>query len=219
MNTVPLIGICRHRLVSDGQGVTTLVAFHDCPLHCKYCLNMQCLQADGVWKQMSVQEILDEVMVDNLYFQATGGGVTFGGGEPLLRSSEIAAFCQLCPAEWHIYIETSLNVPLQAVEAVAPFIDHYYIDVKDMNPDIYCRYTSRDNRHVLENLSWLASHDYCQKVTIRLPHIPDYNTGEDREKSREVLLAMGFQDFDYFDYITQNLPCASAPSDHCTSEG
>ena len=163
MNTVPLIGICRHRLVSDGQGVTTLVAFHDCPLRCKYCLNMQCLQADGVWKQMSVQEIQDEVMVDNLYFQATGGGVTFGGGEPLLRSREIAVFCQLCPAEWHIYMETSLNVPLQAVEAVAPFIDHYYIDVKDMNPDIYHRYTSRDNRHVLENLSWLASHDYCQK--------------------------------------------------------
>ena len=187
MNTVPLIGICRHRLVSDGQGVTTLVAFHDCPLRCKYCLNMQCLQADGVWKQMSVQEIQDEVMVDNLYFQATGGGVTFGGGEPLLRSREIAVFCQLCPAEWHIYMETSLNVPLQAVEAVAPFIDHYYIDVKDMNPDIYHRYTSRDNRHVLENLSWLASHDYCQKVTIRLPYIPDYNTGEDREKSREVL--------------------------------
>ena len=150
---------------------------------------------------MSVQEILDEVMVDNLYFQATGGGITFGGGEPLLRSREIVAFCQLCPAEWHIYIETSLNVPLQAVEAVAPFIDHYYIDVKDMNPDIYRRYTSRDNRLVRENLSWLASHDYCQKVTIRLPHIPDYNTEEDRQKSREVLQTMGFCDFDCFDYL------------------
>ena len=89
--------ISRLRMGTDGQGVTTLVAFHDCPLRCKYCLNMQCLQADGVWKQMSVQEIQDEVMVDNLYFQATGGGVTFGGGEPLLRSREIAVFCQLCP--------------------------------------------------------------------------------------------------------------------------
>ena len=70
-----------------------------------------------------------------------------------------------------------------------------------MNPDIYRRYTSRDNHQVLENLKWLASHDYCQKVTIRLPHIPDYNTEEDRQKSREVLQTMGFCDFDCFDYL------------------
>jgi len=201
MKKVPLIGICRHRLVTDGQGVTTLVAFHDCPLRCQYCLNAQCLHADGIWKQLGVQDILNEVMQDNLYFQATGGGITFGGGEPLLRSREIAAFSKQCPAEWRIYLETSLNVPLQAVETVAPFIDHYYIDVKDMNPDIYRRYTSRDNHQVLENLKWLASHDYCQKVTIRLPHIPDYNTEEDRQKSMEVLQTMGFCDFDCFDYL------------------
>ena len=39
-----------------------------------------------------VKKILDEVAVDDLYFKATGGGVTFGGGEPLLRSGEIVAF-------------------------------------------------------------------------------------------------------------------------------
>ncbi len=56
-----MIGICRHRIATDGQGVTTLVAFHGCPLRCKYCLNAQCLRADGIWRQMTVQEILDEV--------------------------------------------------------------------------------------------------------------------------------------------------------------
>ena len=106
----PLIGICRHRLVTDGQGVTTLVAFHGCPLRCKYCLNAQCLRSDGVWRQLTVQEILDEVMVDDLYFQATNGGITFGGGEPLLRSDEIVDFCKRRPMEWRIYVETSLNV-------------------------------------------------------------------------------------------------------------
>ena len=122
----PLIGICRHRLVTDGQGVTTLVAFHGCPLRCLYCLNAQCLRSDGVWRRMDVQEILNEVMVDNLYFQATNGGITFGGGEPLLRSDEIVEFCKQCPSEWRIYVETSLNVERLAVEAVAPYIDHYY---------------------------------------------------------------------------------------------
>lgn len=199
---VPLIGTCRHRLVTDGQGVTTLVAFHGCPLRCKYCLNAQCLRSDGIWRQMTMQEILDEVMVDDLYFKATNGGITFGGGEPLLRSDEIVDFCKLRPMEWQIYVETSLNVEQRAVEAVAPFIDHYYIDVKDMNPDIYRSYTSKDNHRVLENLQWLADHVDLEKVTIRLPHIPDYNMQEDRDRSQKQLEAMGFNDFDSFGYVT-----------------
>jgi len=199
--SIPMIGICRHRLVTDGQGVTTLVAFHGCPLRCKYCLNAQCLRADGMWRQMTVEQILDEVMVDDLYFQATNGGITFGGGEPLLRSGEIVEFCKQCPSEWRIYVETSLNVERRAVEAVAPYIDHYYIDVKDMNTDIYHRYTSIGNSRVQENLQWLADHVDLGKVTIRLPHIPDYNTEEDIAKSWKRLEAMGFHDFDCFDYI------------------
>ena len=202
---VPLIGICRHRLVTDGQGVTTLVAFHGCPLRCKYCLNAQCLRADGVWRQMDVQEILEEVTVDDIYFQATHGGITFGGGEPLLRSDEIADFCRQCPVEWRIYIETSLNVERRALETVAPYIDHYYIDVKDINADIYRRYTSLYNTRVIENLRWLADHVASEKVTIRLPHIPDYNTQADIAKSRLQLEAMGFKDFDCFEYITPHV--------------
>jgi len=200
----PLIGICRHRLVTDGQGVTTLVAFHGCPLRCQYCLNAQCLRKDGVWRQMTVQEILDEVMVDDLYFKATNGGITFGGGEPLLRSDEIVDFCKQRPMEWRIYVETSLNVERRAVEAVAPYIDHYYIDVKDMNPDIYRRYTSLDNNRVQENLQWLADHIDLDKVTIRLPHIPGYNNADDISHSRQQLEAMGFKDFDSFEYIIPN---------------
>jgi len=201
--SIPMIGICRHRLVTDGQGVTTLVAFHGCPLHCKYCLNAQCLRADGVWRQMTVEEILDEVAVDDLYFKATNGGITFGGGEPLLNADEIADFCMRRPMEWRIYIETSLNVERRAIETVAPYIDHYYIDVKDMNPDIYRRYTSRDNSRVIENLHWLADHTALEKVTIRLPHIPDYNAQADTAKSRQQLEAMGFRHFDSFEYIVQ----------------
>ena len=199
----PLIGICRHRLTTDGHGVTTLVAFHGCPLRCKYCLNAQCLRADGVWRQMTVEKILDEVAVDDLYFKATNGGITFGGGEPLLRADEIADFCMRRPMEWRIYIETSLNVKRRALETVAPYIDHYYIDVKDMNPDIYRRYTSRDNSRVIENLHWLADHTALEKVTIRLPHIPDYNAQADTAKSRQQLEAMGFRHFDSFEYIVQ----------------
>ena len=197
----PLIGISRHRLVTDGNGVTTLVAFHGCPLRCKYCLNEQCLRPDGVWRKMDAQDILNEVLIDDLYFKATNGGIMFGGGEPLLRSGEIVRFCKLKPSEWHVYIETSLNVELRHLESVAPFIDHYYIDIKDMNPDIYKRYTSADNHQVIKNLHWLSAHNDVQKVTIRLPHIPNYNSDADIEESRRQLEAMGFDNFDIFEYV------------------
>lgn len=196
----PLIGICRHRLATDGQGVTTLVAFHGCPLRCKYCLNEQCLRPDGVWRQMDALDIMNEVMVDDLYFKATNGGITFGGGEPLLRSDVIVSFCKLMPQEWRITIETSLNADRKHLEAVAPYIDHYFIDVKDMNSQIYRNYTSVDNRQVIDNLQWLAAHEDTQKITIRLPLIPDYNTEADINKSREQLEAMGFTNFDCFSY-------------------
>ncbi len=196
----PLIGICRHRFVVDGQGVTTLVAFHGCPLRCKYCLNAQCLETDGIWNEMSVEDILNEVMADDLYFKATNGGITFGGGEPLLKYEAIVAFCQQRPKDWHIYLETSLNVDQQALEAVAPHINHYYIDVKDMNPDIYRRYTSISNSRVTGNLRWLSEHIDLSKVTIRLPHIANYNTQADITQSQKQLETMGFTSFDIFEY-------------------
>ena len=75
MNTAPIICIDRHRLSIDGEGVTTLVAFHGCPLRCKYCLNPQCHDADGVWKEMDTELLMLNVEMDNLYFLATGGGI------------------------------------------------------------------------------------------------------------------------------------------------
>lgn len=199
----PLIGICRHRLTVDGAGVTTLVAFHGCPLHCKYCLNSQCLSPDGVWRVMTAADIMAKLQKDDLYFRATGGGVCFGGGEPLLRSDMLVELSRQMPHEWAVNIETSLNVPLQRVEAVAPFVSQWIIDIKDMNPDIYQSYTGIGNLRVRENLFWLAAHVDKERILIRLPLIPRYNTPTDVADSRRQLEASGFTHFDEFEYITR----------------
>ena len=83
-NKVPIIDIRRHRLLRDGSGVRTLVGFYKCPLRCSYCLNPQCHNTPKVSSFYSPQELLDIVKVDSLYFIATDGEITFGGGEPLL---------------------------------------------------------------------------------------------------------------------------------------
>ena len=198
---VPLIAIARHRLTVDGGGVTTLVAFHGCPLRCAYCLNRQCWNPEGIQLWMTPKELVDELIKDNLYFLATGGGVCFGGGEPLLYSDFIVQFCQLCPKEWHIYLESSLNVPTERLEAVIPYINEYYIDVKDMNPDIYYRYTGGSTTLMQQNLRLLADRHLQERIVLRLPLIKDYNTDGDRQSSRHQLEVMGYTRFDLFDYV------------------
>lgn len=201
--TAPFIAINRHRLTTDGEGVTTLVGFHGCPLHCEYCLNAQCLQADGVWCRLTPGELYSEVEIDDLYFVATGGGICFGGGEPLLRSDFIKAFAEIMNPEWKLTIETSLNVPLENVKAIASLVQMWYVDIKDMNPDIYKAYGCKENKQVVSNLQWLAVNGYADKVIIRLPLIPEYNTDEDRQRSQQQLEDMGFTNFDKFNYIVR----------------
>ena len=204
MERAPFIAVARHRLSIDGEGVTTLAAFHGCTLRCKYCLNECCLRSDGMWRELSTEELLEMVRPDNLYFLATGGGVTFGGGEPLLRSEFIDAFCRIKPAEWKINFETSLNVDRSHLERVLPHANEFFIDIKDTNPAIYKEYTTRDNVQVLDNLRWLLGHEgMAERIIVRLPHIPNHNTQEDVDRSRAMLEEMGVKYFDEFDYMVK----------------
>lgn len=199
--TAPFIAVNRHRLATDGEGVTTLVAFHGCPLRCRYCLNPQCLQVNGVWRRLTPGELYSEVEIDDLYFIATGGGICFGGGEPLLYPDFIRAFSKLMNPEWKLTVETSLNVPLENIKTIAALVQMWYIDIKDFSPTIYNAYTGKDNTQVIRNLVWLAANGYADKVILRLPLIPDYNTEEDRLLSQQRLEALGFAHFDKFTYL------------------
>lgn len=201
----PLIGIARHRLTTDGDGVTTLVAFHGCPLRCRYCINDRCHDASKVWRTVTPEQLINEVGIDNLYFLATGGGVTFGGGEPLLYSEFIESFATQCPPQWTINIESSLYVPRYHLQRVLPYVWAFLIDIKDTNPNIYKAYTGQDNLLALDNLRWLMQHDgMAERVTVRLPHIPHHNTADDIAASRELLTEMGVTKFDEFDYFEKS---------------
>ena len=196
----PIVTCARLRMQTDGKGVTTLVCFHGCPLRCRYCINPFSFAEDTKRESLTPQQLYDRVKIDALYFLATGGGVTFGGGEPLLYGRFLQEFRQICGQDWHLCAETSLNVPREQVELAAGCIDHFYVDCKDTNPDIYRRYTGRNNEKMLENLRFLLSLVGPERITVRLPLIPDYNTEEDRQHSRDALQKMGIQKFDLFTY-------------------
>ena len=198
--SAPVITCSRLRMQTDGQGITTLVCFHGCPLRCKWCINPFSFAPDTKRTVMTPQMLYERVRKDELYFLATGGGVTFGGGEPLQYPDFLGEFRRLCGENWHLCAETSLNVPWVHVEKAAVCVDMFYVDCKDIDPEIYRAYTGKDNAQMLKNLEKLLHMVSSDRILVRLPLIPDYNTEGNRRKSRELLERMGITQFDLFSY-------------------
>ena len=198
--TFPLLALNRHRMATDGEGVTTLVAGAGCPLHCKWCINKKLLQ-EGTPQHVTAEELFERVKVDNLYFMASGGGITFGGGESLLYADFIREFRNLCPPEWKITAETSLFVPRNYLAAVTDAVDLFIVDCKDMNEDTYRAYTGEDVSVMKENLEFLLQRIGPERVIVRVPLIPEYNTAQAQKSSADELRDMGVRRLDLFEYV------------------
>lgn len=199
----PIMGIDRLRFGTDGKGITTLVTFYGCPLNCQCCLNPQCHRIISDSMYLRPEEVFNRIAVDELYYLASGGGVTFGGGEPLLYSDFIIDVLVLGADKWNITIETSLNVPYKQICVLLPYVKEMIVDIKDINPRIYKSYTQSENDNVVENLKLLASNWCVNNVLIRIPLIKGYNTNSDIENSKKFLTHLGYSNFDVFEYKTE----------------
>lgn len=204
---VPILGISRHRLGTDGKGVTALVAFHGCPLRCKYCLNKACWDSADRFKRYTPRQLYEELKQDNLYFQATGGGVTFGGGEPCLQADFILDFRRLCGSDWKICVETSLNVDKSLIEKLKPIVDEWIVDTKAEDTEVYKAYTGVERQRFIDNVSFLVGKENRgvseDKVTFKIPVIPGYVSEEQAQKSAEQFRkSFGGANVEVFPYVT-----------------
>lgn len=197
----PLLGLARHRMEMDGEGVTTLVAGAGCPLSCAYCINKKPLcQAPTL---VSAAELYEKTKIDDLYFQATDGGLCFGGGESLLHMDFYESFRPLCP-QWRLTAETSLNLAPEIVARAARLFDAFIIDVKTLNPAIYRAYTGREQGALLENLRFLAENLDPACLHIRVPLIPNYNDAADQDKTEAALRDLGLTEIERFSYVVRD---------------
>lgn len=196
------MGIDRLRFGTDGKGITSLVTFYGCPLKCHFCLNPQCHRIISNSMYLRPDEVFNRVAIDELYYLATGGGITFGGGEPLLYSDFIIDVLTLGADKWNITIETSLNIPFKQISILLPYINEIIVDIKDLNPRIYESYTQYNNNALLKNLKLLATNWSVNNVLLRIPLIKGYNTSRDVENSKKFLTSLGYSKFDIFEYKT-----------------
>ena len=210
----PIFGISRLRMGTDGSGVTTLVTFMGCPLKCRYCLNEKCHEPifksesntprDGILL-LSPQTLYNRIKIDNIYFCATGGGVCFGGGEPALQWKFIKAFRAICGDKWKITIETCLHYPEDIIRELSAVVDYWIIDVKSLDPEIFEKYTEVPSIHLSRSLEVLRNIVDSEKVTIKIPLIPKFNSENDVKQSFIRMKDNGFRNIKRVKYIRRPL--------------
>ncbi|MBQ8396645.1 MAG: radical SAM protein [Clostridia bacterium] len=193
-------GISRLRMASDGVGVTTLVCGYGCPLRCRYCLNPQSWAAGTPTRDYTPEGLYRILKIDDLYFRATGGGVTFGGGEPLLYADFLPAFRAVCGPDWTINLETSLAVDRSAVELAAEAVDIFIVDIKAGDDAAYRAYTGQGSERVRDNLGWLLDRVGPARIIARVPTIPGYADDAAADAAADCLRAMGVTQLDRFTY-------------------
>lgn len=197
---IPIIDIERLRFGIDGPGIRTLIGTAGCPLRCRYCLNPHAWDGSALVVLYTPDQLFREAAVHDLYYRAVGGGLTFGGGEPLLHVQALAKFKKLCPDIWSLWAETSLHIPTEQITLAAKIFDHFLIDIKTTDQEVYRRYTGGgDLSLVLENMRLLALLG-PERITVRLPLIPGFVTEEDRLASAETLQGIGIRNIDYLVY-------------------
>lgn len=146
---------------------------------CGRCVDA-CLTAarEMIGWRAGVGQIMREVERDVIFYEQSGGGVTFSGGEPLMQPDFLLALLEQCRIkEIHTAVDTTCYAQPQILEAVGRKADMFLCDLKHMDEDAHRRLTGVDNSLILRNIRWLC--DMGRPVIIRMPIIPGFN--DDRQ--------------------------------------
>lgn len=136
-----------------------------------------------IGRNYEIDELMEEILADKSFYDESGGGVTFSGGEPLLHHGVVREIALRCRAEGiSTAIETAGAVDWKIIEGLLDCIDLFFIDLKDIDSDSHRESTGVGNEKILENIEKLSrTHD---NVIVRIPVVPGVNHSE--EKMRRI---------------------------------
>lgn len=128
-------------------------------------------------REYVVDELLSHIERDRTFFETSGGGVTFSGGEPLFQSDFLLSCLRACKAAGlPTALDTAGYAPKETVLQVAQYTDLFLFDLKDMDPERHRENCGVPLEPILENLR--ALDEAGAKVWIRIPLIPGFNCDE-----------------------------------------
>ena len=178
----------------DGPGIRTVVALKGCPLRCIWCHSPESWSYDiekysngeTVGWKTTPEKVVEEVLRDKPFYDASGGGLTLTGGEPLAQSVFCHEILRLAKAAGlNTAIETSGYAPLKVVEDVEPFVDLWLYDIKLLDQANCQKHTGRPLAPVLENMRYLNAAK--RRIVMRCPMIPGINDDDAELKARGAL--------------------------------
>ncbi len=187
----------------DGPGIRTAVFFSGCPLQCAWCSNPESQNrfSDNVQnskdykgKLYTVEEVMDEICKDKVFYESSGGGLTLTGGEVLQQhkfASKLARTAKRLGI--HVAAETSGYAKSDVFLEFINDIDLLLFDLKHSNDNKHREFTGVGNDLILQNLK--LAKDSGKALTVRIPVVPRVNYSvEDADKMATLLLNIGVDD-------------------------
>ena len=171
--------------VHDGPGIRTIVFLKGCPLRCRWCCNPESQEYDiqemtlggqtkTVGRDVTVGEVMEEILQDRPYFRRSGGGLTLSGGEATWQPDFAIALLQAAKeAGITTAIETTAFADREVIARFLPYLDTVLMDIKHMNGEKHKEFTTRDNGTILENARFIA--ESGAHLIVRTPVVPDFN--------------------------------------------
>ena len=139
----------------DVPGIRYVVFTQGCPLRCLYCHNPDCRTVEG-GREVTAAEIMADILRYRAYLEASHGGVTVTGGEPLMQPEFVAELLRCCQAAGlHTALDTSGFSDLGAAQQVLPHTDLVLLDIKSFDRDLYQRVTHVSQEPTLRLANYL----------------------------------------------------------------
>lgn len=175
INCAKCVEVCPQKAISliPEYGYITDHSKCDFCLTCvDHCLSNARNAAGLIYSQ---QELMDIVLKDALYYEASGGGVTFSGGEPLLQGEFIDAFAsKIADLGYNTLVETCGQVANSLFMKGLAHVEYVYYDIKHMDPENHRKLTGQTNELILQNLQSLDK-ELTAQYSLRYPVIPQLN--------------------------------------------
>ena len=177
---------------------------------CGMCLSACPTKAlEILGSEMSVDEVVSQVVRDKTFYNDSQGGVTLSGGDPLYQSKfSLSILERLVQERIHTAIDTTGYSKKEIFEEMVKLSDLVLLDFKQLNPKLHYDYTNVDLDVILENAKWLGKQN--KKVWIRTPIIPTYTDQEENIQAiAKFIKTYMLQVVERWDLLTYNNMCIS----------